>query len=170
MSAARDLGAVFDAHVGAEFEKKDVDATMATMTADPYVWHVPTNMGGDGFESVRAFYSSSFVGKWPADTTVEQVSRTIGDGRLVEELFISFTHDVQLDVLLPGVPPTGRRVELPVVVVMGFDGDKVAHEHIYWDQGSLVAQVGLIDPAEVPVAPDQARSLRSHLRSQRLGS
>jgi len=165
VSAGRDLGAVFDAHVGAEFVTKDVDATMATMADDPYVWHVPTNMGGDGFESVRAFYSSSFVGKWPVDTQVEQIGRHVAENTVVEELVMSFTHDVRLDVLLPGVPPTGRRVELPVVVVMGFDGDKVAYEHIYWDQGSLLAQVGLLDPAQVPVAPDQARRLREHLRT-----
>jgi carboxymethylenebutenolidase len=160
----RDLGAVFDAHVGAEFETKDVVATMATMAEDPYVWHVPTKMGGDGYEDVRGFYSSSFVGKWPADTKAEQIGRTVGESCVVEELVMSFTHDVQLDVLLPGVPPTGRKVELPVVVVMGFDGDKVAFERIYWDQGSLLGQVGLIDPAEVPVAPDQVRALREHLR------
>jgi len=164
VSAGRDLGAVFDAHVGAEFDQQDVDATMATMAGDPYVWHVPTEMGGDGYDDVRAFYSSSFVGKWPADTKAEQIGRTVGEGCVVEELIMSFTHDVRLDVLLPGVPPTGRRVELPVVVVMGFDGDKVAYEHIYWDQGSLLAQVGLIDPAQLPVAPDQARALRDRLR------
>jgi carboxymethylenebutenolidase len=84
----------------------------------------------------------------------------------VEELVMSFTHDVQLDVVLPGVAPTGRYVELPVVVVMGFDGDKVAYEHIYWDQGSLLAQVGLIDPGELPVVPDQARTLRGHIRAR----
>ena len=165
MSAGLDLGAVFDAHVGAEFDQQDVDATMATMAADPYVWHVPTEMGGDGYDDVRAFYSSSFVGKWPADTKAEQIGRTVGESCVVEELIMSFTHDVRLDVLLPGVPPTGRRVELPVVVVMGFDGDKVAYEHIYWDQGSLLAQVGLVDPAQLPVAPDQARALRDRLRA-----
>src|SRR5262249_22445557 len=138
---------------------------MATMADDPYVWHVPTNMGGDGFEAVRAFYSSSFFGKWPVDTQVERIGRHVAENTVVEELVMSFTHDVQLDVLLPGVPPTGRRVELPVVVVMGFDGDKVAYEHIYWDQGSLLAQVGLLDPAQVPVAPDQARRLRERLRT-----
>jgi len=165
VSAEADLGAVFDAHVGAEFEQQDIDATMATMAADPYVWHVPTLMGGDGYDAVRAFYSGSFVGKWPADTKAEQVGRTVGGNRVVEELIMSFTHDVQLDVLLPGVQPTGRRVELPVVVVMGFEGEKVAYEHIYWDQGSLLAQVGLLDPAEVPVAPDQARALRERQRA-----
>jgi carboxymethylenebutenolidase len=162
----RDLGAVFDAHVGAEFETKSIDDTMATMADDPYVWHVPTNMGGDGFDSVRSFYSTSFVGKWPADTRAEQIGRHVAENTVVEELVMSFTHDVQLDVLLPGVPPTGRHVELPVVVVMGFDGVKVAYEHIYWDQGSLLAQVGLIDPEELPVIPDQAATLRPHLRSR----
>jgi carboxymethylenebutenolidase len=155
-----DFGAIFDAHVGAEFEQQDLEATMATMAGDPYVWHVPTLMGGEGFEGVRDFYGSSFVGKWPADTKAEEVGRTVGENRVVAELIMSFTHDVQLDVLLPGVPPTGRRVELPVVVVMGFEGEKVAYEHIYWDQGALLAQVGLLDPAEVPVAPDQASRLR----------
>jgi carboxymethylenebutenolidase len=164
VSAEPDLGAVFDAHVGAEFETQDVDATMATMAEDPYVWHVPTKMGGDGLDDVRSFYTSSFVGKWPADTKAEQIGRTVGDSCLVEELLMTFTHDVQLDVLLPGVPPTGRSVELPVVVVMGFEDGKVAFERIYWDQGSLLAQVGLIDPDELPVSPDQARVLRSHLR------
>ncbi len=164
MSTGRDLGAVFDAHVGAEFETKDVDATMATMADNPYVWHVPSKMGGDGFDDVRGFYTSSFVGKWPADTKVEQIGRTVGESCLVEELLVTFTHDVQLDVLLPGIPPTGRQVELPVVVVMGFEGDRVAFERIYWDQGSLLAQVGLIDPNELPVAPDEARVLREHLR------
>jgi carboxymethylenebutenolidase len=150
------LGALFDAHVRAEFVDRDVEATMATMTEEPYVNHVPVMTGGFGREQVRRFYADHFVGKWPADTQVRPVSRTVGQGRVVDELLISFTHDVAMPAILPGVPPTGRRVELPFVVVMGTEGGKVAYEHIYWDQAGLLVQVGLLDPAGLPVAGGEA--------------
>lgn len=154
------LGALFDAHVHAEFVDMDVDATMATMTERPYVNHVPVMTGGVGRDAVRRFYADHFVGHWPADTQVRPVSRTAGQGRVVDELMISFTHDRVMDAILPGVPPTGRRVELPFVVVMGIEGGKVAYEHIYWDQASMLVQVGLLDPAGLPVAGvDEARKL-----------
>ena len=54
--------------------------------------------------------------------------------------------------MLPGIPPTGKRVEIPHVVVMKFENGKVAHEHIYWDQASVLVQVGLLDPVNLPVA------------------
>ena len=153
---AATLGALFDAHVRAEFVDRDVEATMATMTERPYVNHVPVMTGGFGREAVRRFYAEHFVGKWPADTQVRPVSRTAGQGRVVDELLISFTHDVEMPAILPGVPPTGRRVELPFVVVMGTEGGKVAYEHIYWDQAGLLVQVGLLDPAGLPVVGAEA--------------
>ena len=150
---SKDLGAVFDAHVRAEFVDKDVAETMATMVAEPYVTHVPTLAGGTGRKEVESFYRSYFVGHWPDDVEVKTLSRTIGENRVVDELIVSFTHDREIETYLPGVPPTGRKVVLPNVVVMGFDGDgKVAYEHIYWDQGSLLAQIGLLDPTALPVA------------------
>jgi carboxymethylenebutenolidase len=157
----RDLGAVFDAHVGAEFIAKDVAATMATMTAEPYLTHVPTLTGGTGRAEVESFYRDYFVGHWPDDVEVKSLSRTQGENRLVEELIVSFTHDREMKVLLPGVAPTGRKVVLPTVVVMGFDDDgRVAYEHIYWDQASLLAQIGLLDPKTLPVSgAEQARRL-----------
>ena len=112
-------GAVFDAHVRAEFVDRSVDATMATMTDAPYVTHVPVLTGGHGRNEVRAFYESWFVGRWPADTQVTQVSRTVGQGRVIDELVVSFTHDVEMPALLPGIAPTGRKVVLPHVVLMG---------------------------------------------------
>lgn len=146
-----DLGEVFDAHVASEFVARDVGATMATMTGDPYVNHVPTMMGGVGREEVASFYRQHFIGRWPADTTITPVSRTQDSRHVVDEMIMNFTHDVVMDALLPGVPPTGRPVRLPVVVVMGFDDGKVAYEHIYWDQASLLAQVGMLDAAALPV-------------------
>jgi carboxymethylenebutenolidase len=155
-----DLGAVFDAHVAAEFVSLDVDATMATMTESPYLVHVPVLTGGYGREAVRDFYASYFVGHWPKDTQIHQISRTVGEERIVDELILRFTHDVPMPAILPGVAPTGKRVELPFVVVVGFKDGKVAHEHIYWDQASMLVQIGLLDPALLPVHDaEQARHL-----------
>ena len=159
------LADAFDAHVAHEFVDKDVEATMQTMAPEPYLLHLPTLTGGKGHAGVRRFYEQFFVGKWPADTKVTRISRTVGIDQVVDELVISFTHNVPLDFMLPGVPPTGKYVELPHVVVMKFQNGKVAHEHIYWDQGSLLAQVGLLDPARVPViGAEQASALRSNMR------
>ncbi|MDQ3671998.1 MAG: nuclear transport factor 2 family protein [Actinomycetota bacterium] len=146
-----DLGAVFDEHVAAEFVHLDLDATMATMTDDPYVNHVPVMTGGVGRDEVRRFYGRHFIGKWPADIEITPVSRTVGDQQIVDELVLSFTHDIEMDQLLPGIAPTGRQVRLPFCVVVKFEDGKVAHEHIYWDQASLLVQVGLLDLAELPV-------------------
>ena len=149
--AEQDIGAVFDDHVAAEFVDLDLDATMATMTEDPYVNHVPVMTGGVGFEGVRQFYGEHFIGKWPQDVEITPVSRTIGEDQVVDELVLSFTHDIEMPQLLPGVAPSGKSVRLAFCVVVGFEDGKVAHEHIYWDQASLLVQVGLLDPAELPV-------------------
>jgi carboxymethylenebutenolidase len=158
---SKDLGAVFDAHVRAEFVDKDVAETMATMVAEPYLTHVPTLAGGTGRKEVESFYRSYFVGHWPDDVEVRTLSRTVGENRVVDELIVSFTHDREIETYLPGVPPTGRKVVLPNVVVMGFDDDgHVAYEHIYWDQASLLVQIGLLDPKAQPVTgAEQARRL-----------
>jgi carboxymethylenebutenolidase len=151
MAADRDIATVFDDHVAAEFVDMDLDATMATMTDDPYVNHVPVMTGGVGFDGVRQFYGDHFIGKWPKDIEIAPVSRTVGEGQVVDELVLSFTHDIEMPQLLPGIAPTRKHVQLAFCVVVGFDDGKVAHEHIYWDQASLLVQVGLLDPAELPV-------------------
>src|SRR5436189_4743745 len=158
---ARDLGAVFDAHIKAEFVDMDVAATMATMASEPYLTHVPTLTGGTGREQVERFYRDHFVDHWPDDVQVKPLSRTIGQNRVVDELSVSFTHDREMRVYLPGVAPTDRKVVLPHVVVMGFDeAGRVAYEHIYWDQATLLVQVGLLDPVLLPVAgAEQAKRL-----------
>jgi carboxymethylenebutenolidase len=163
-----DIGAVFDEHVAAEFVSRDLEATMATMTDDPYVNHVPVMTGGVGFEGVRSFYGQHFIGRWPEDVEITPVSRTVGIDQVVDELVLSFTHDIEMDQLLPGVPPTGRQVKLPFCVVVKFAGGKVAHEHIYWDQASLLAQVGLIDMAALPVTGAEQAEAVLDVRSRPL--
>ena len=146
-----DLAAVFDAHVAAEFVDMDLDATMATMTDEPYVYHLPAMTGGVGTDAVRQFYGDHFIGHWPTDIEITPVSRTVGEAQVVDELVLSFTHDIEMPQLLPGIAPTGKRVRLAFCVVVGFEDGKVSHEHIYWDQASFLAQVGLLDPASLPV-------------------
>jgi carboxymethylenebutenolidase len=157
---AIDPGALFDQHTRAEFQTRDLDATMATMVAEPTVLHVPTATGGVGREAVRAFYGDHFIGKWPADLSIRAISRTVGQGRIVDELVLSFTHDIEMDAIVPGVPPTGRAVELPFVVIVGVEGDKISYEHIYWDQASLLVQLGVIHEGSLPVlGPEESRAL-----------
>jgi carboxymethylenebutenolidase len=146
-----EIASVFDAHVAAEFVDRDLDATMATMTDDPYVYHLPAMTGGVGATAVREFYGAHFIGKWPQDIEITPVSRTVGESQVVDELVLSFTHDIEMPQLLPGVAPTGKKVRLAFCVVVGFEDGKVAHEHIYWDQASLLLQVGLLDAEALPV-------------------
>ena len=147
-----DLVALWEAHCRHEFETRDVDATMATMVAAPYVNHVPTMTGGVGHDQLKRFYKYHFIGGNPPDTALKPVSRTVGADQIVDEMIFSFTHTHEVDWMLPGVPPTGRKVEIPLVAIVRFVGDKVAHEHIYWDQASVLVQVGLLDPSGLPVA------------------
>jgi carboxymethylenebutenolidase len=160
VSGATDLGAVFDQHVAAEFTAKDVDSTMRTMVDEPYVWHVPALTGAAGGEAVRRFYSREFIGQTPEDSALRPIARTVAADRVIDEFVFEFTHDREVPFLLPGVPPTGRKVRVPMVVVMGFEGEKVAYEHIYWDQASVLVQVGLLDRGELPVSgAEQAQQL-----------
>jgi carboxymethylenebutenolidase len=152
VSTTADLGAVFDEHVASEFVAKDVDATMRTMTDEPYVWHVPTLAGASGGKAVREFYSTQFIGHSPADATLHPISRTISEERVIDEFVLEFTHDIEIPWMLAEVPPTGRNVSIPTVVIMGFEGTKVSYEHIFWDQASVLVQTGLLDPAGLPVS------------------
>ena len=150
--AGHDLVALWEAHCRYEFETRDVDATMATMVASPYVNHIPTMTGGVGHDQLKRFYKYHFIGGNPPDTTLTPVSRTVGADQIVDEMLFSFTHTSEIDWLLPGIAPTGRRVEVPLVAIVRFVGDKVAHEHIYWDQASVLVQIGRLDPTGLPIA------------------
>jgi carboxymethylenebutenolidase len=148
--------AAWERHMEAEFAEKDVDATMPTMTANPFVNHVPVMTGGVGWDNVRSFYARYFLTGHPDDTASQPVARTVGSDRIVEELVHSFTHDIEMPWILPGVPPTGKHVEVAIVAVVLFEGDKIAGERIYWDQASVLAQVGLLNTGSLPVCGAEA--------------
>lgn len=147
----RNLSELWEEHTAHEFTTRDTEATLATMAENAYVNHVPVMTGGYGKEALRGFYSRDFIPKMPPDTMLTPVSRTVGTDQLVDELIFSFTHTEEMPWMLPGVPPTNRRVEVPLVVVVRFHNGKLAHEHIYWDQGSVLKQIGLISDASLPI-------------------
>jgi carboxymethylenebutenolidase len=160
----------WDEHVRDEFVTRDTAATLETMVPDAYVNHVPVLTGGVGHEQLREFYSRHFIPRMPPDTTIIPVSRTIGTDRLVDEMIFQFTHTIEMDWMLPGIAATGKRVEVPLVVVVHFREGKLAHEHIYWDQATVLVQLGLLDPATLPVvgAESAAKVLEPRLPSNEL--
>jgi carboxymethylenebutenolidase len=165
-----DLSALWDKHLEYEFASRDLEANMKTMVAQPYVNDIPTLTGGVGYDELYNFYKHHFLFVNPVDTKTIPISRTIGSDRIVDEMLFCFTHDREIDWMLPGVPPTGKYVEVPLVAIICFRGDKLYHEHIYWDQASVLVQLGLIDRAGLPVAGiESAQKLRNeHLPSNHL--
>ena len=139
------LAKAWDAHLTSEFVAKSPEQALATMTAEPYVNEIPLMIGARGRDEVRDFYANHFLSQIPPDMETVPVSRTVGQDQVVDELILRFTHSIRMDWLLPGIPPTGKRLEVPMVAIVQFEGDKVAHEHLYWDQASVLVQVGLLD-------------------------
>ncbi len=152
MGPTYNLEQLWDAHTAAEFADRDAEATMKTMTRDCYVNHMPTMTGGVGQKELHRFYKYHFIPKLPEDTSLVPISRTIGVDRVVDEMIFSFTHTKEIDWMLPGIKPTGKKVEIPLVAIVCFRGDKLYHEHIYWDQASVLVQIGVLDEKGLPVA------------------
>ena len=150
-SAQQTLSERWDEHVKYEFATRNTEHTLETMVVDSYVNHVPVMTGGVGHDELREFYSKRFIPQMPPDTAMTPVSRTIGVDRVVDEMVFEFTHTIKMDWMLPGVEPTGKHVKVALVVIVHFRDGKLAHEHIYWDQASVLAQLGLIDEGKLPV-------------------
>ena len=143
---------LWEEHLASEFKSKNAEAAINTMVERPSVNHVPVMTGGVGRKQLTHFYDRYFIPQMPPDTQITPVSRTIGRDRLVDEFVIKFTHSLQMDWLLPGVPPTNEPVEVATVTVIQFQDGKMASERIYYDQASILVQVGLLDPEKLPVA------------------
>jgi carboxymethylenebutenolidase len=150
-AAQERLSKLWEDHVRHEFSTRHTENTLATMVDDAYVNHIPVLTGGVGHGELREFYSKRFIPQMPPDTEMIPVSRTIGEDQLVDEMIFKFTHTIPMDWMLPGIPPTGKRVEVPLVAIVRFRNGKLAHEHIYWDQASVLVQIGLLDPDKLPV-------------------
>jgi carboxymethylenebutenolidase len=169
-AAQETLRALWEEHVRHEFATHNTEDTLSTMVEDAYVNHIPVMTGGVGRHELREFYSKRFIPQMPPDTELVSISRTIGNDQLVDEMIFKFTHTIRMDWMLPGIAPTGRRVEIPLVAIVRFREGKVAHEHIYWDQASVLVQLGLIDAKGLPVAGIETarKALDPRLPSNRL--
>jgi len=146
-----DLVQLWEEHTRHEFSTRDTEATLATMVEDAYVNHVPVLTGGYGKQALRQFYSHDFIPRMPPDTALTPISRTVGEDQIVDEMIFSFTHTQEMPWMLPGIAPTNRKVKVPLVAIVKFRGDKLMHEHIYWDQASVLKQIGLLNEPKLPV-------------------
>jgi carboxymethylenebutenolidase len=151
-----DLSVLWDRHLECEFVDRDVESNMQTMVAQPYVNSIPTMTGGVGYDELYNFYKHHFLHVNPGDTRTIPISRTIGADRVVDEMIFCFTHDREIDWMLPGVAPTGNYVEVPLVAIVCFRGGKLYNEHIYWDQASVLVQIGLLPRDGLPVTGIEA--------------
>jgi len=148
----RAMVALWEAHLKAELQDKDAHASCDTMVATPYVNHVAVLTGGVGRSQLENYYRRYFIPGQPPDLEILPISRTVGQNRIVDEFVYRCSHSIPMEWLLPGVPPTGRRMEIAVVVIIAFEGGKMKSEQIYWDQASVLVQLGLLDPVGLPVA------------------
>lgn len=135
-----------------EFVSHNTEDTLATMVEDAYVNHIPVLTGGVDRDQLWEFYSKRFIPQMPPDTEMTPISRTIGNDQLVNEMVFKFTHTIRMDWMLPGLAPTGKRIEVPLVAIIRFREGKLAHDHIYWDQSSVLLQLGLLDAGTLPIA------------------
>lgn len=132
--------------------RRDASHAIEAMVQTAHVNHVPTGTGGVGRRALHHFYDDFFIPGSPPTLQIRLISRTSGVDRVVDEMIVSFRHTQEVPWMLPGVPPTGKEVQVAVVSVVSFRGGKLAHEHVYWDQASVLMQIGVLDPKNVPQA------------------
>src|SRR5258708_2722437 len=151
-SVQQALADLWDQHVRAESVEHNAEEAVDTMVEDTTVNHVPVLTGGGGRQQLPEVYSNTFIPQIPPDQQITPISRTIGTDRLGDEVVPTFTHTIQMGWLPPGVPPTGKSVEVPVVVLVQFREGKMASETLYWDQASVLVQLGLLNAETLPVS------------------
>ncbi|KAI1977519.1 hypothetical protein LOZ53_001542 [Ophidiomyces ophidiicola] len=147
-----DLAPAWERHLMAKYDKKDLEGTIESLAGDAYVNYVPVMTGGIGSDDLRHFYSEYFIPRNPSSLDIQLISRTMGIDHVVDELYLSFRHTQEMPWILPGVPATDKFVEVAIVSIVGVRAGKLRHENVYWDQASVLAQIGLLDTRYIPPA------------------
>ncbi|KAH8689910.1 hypothetical protein BGW36DRAFT_307799 [Talaromyces proteolyticus] len=147
-----DLERQWEINTESKFFNDSLADTMST-----YVTHKnaavtmgPTLVGGVGLRALRRFYEDEFLSTKPPSMRLRLLSRTVGSDRVVDEIYTTFEHTLEMPWMLPGVPATGKRVEIILIAIVALKADKIFTEHLYWDQASVLMQVGLLDPKLIP--------------------
>lgn len=130
--------------------REDVGEAVGGFTEDAYVTLGPTMMGGVEGKELFLFYKDYFIPSSPPSLDIRLVSRTTGIDRVVDEMVVSFKHSQEVPWILPGVKVTNKVVHVALVSIVTVRGGKLVSEHMYWDQASVLVQVGLLDPKLVP--------------------
>lgn len=154
---AAEMEQVWGKHLEAEFGTKDADAAVATLADDACVKHVPVDTGARGTAGIRAFYRHDFIPSWPDDVELRPTNRVVGSDHVVDEVHVTFTHVNRMDWFLPRVPPTNKKVDIDVVIIVEFRDGKIAAERVYWDQATVLRQIGLLPGAPSVIAGVEAR-------------
>ncbi|KAL4889419.1 hypothetical protein BDV59DRAFT_210344 [Aspergillus ambiguus] len=115
----------------------------------PSITYTPTLEGAAGREALRRFYATSFPQGKPPSMQMRLLSRTIGADRVVDEIYVYFKHTQDMPWILPHVPPTDKEVRIVIINIVCLRGGQLYSEHVYWDQASVLVQVGLLHPKDV---------------------
>lgn len=114
------------------------------------VFRTNVELPGSDRTSLSTFYTTHFYPSGPPSQHIRLLSRTVGPDRIVDEVIVSFRHTEEIPWILPHVPPTDRDVRVPLVMTASFCAGKLAQQNLYWDQASVLVQVGLLDPMLIP--------------------
>jgi carboxymethylenebutenolidase len=140
--SAQDNIKLWEQHITGEFATKDVDLSLSTMVEDASVMHMPTRSGGKGKAELRPYYRDMFIPSIPSEWEQTVTNRVLTEDTIVEEAKVRLVHSKQMDWFLPGIPPTGKTIEMELVIVIQFRDGKMAAERIYWDQAAVLRQIG----------------------------
>lgn len=140
--AAQDLIRLWEQHVKGEFIDKDEDLSLATMTEDASVLHIPSQSGATGKAALKLYYRDMFIPSIPDQWQHTTTKRVVTGNTLVEEATVRLVHTRQMDWFLPGLPPTRKPIEVQLVIVVEFQHGKMSAERIYWDQAAVLRQIG----------------------------
>lgn len=141
MSAQANLK-LWNDHITGEFGTKDVELALSTMVDDASVMHMPTRSGGKGKAELRPYYRDMFIPSIPEQWEHTVTNRVMTENTIVEEATVRLVHSKQMEWFLPGVPPTGKTIDVELVIVIKFREGKMATERIYWDQAAVLRQIG----------------------------
>jgi carboxymethylenebutenolidase len=120
----------------------DLDAALDLVSDDVALTTLPVGTGARGADALRRHLAEDVLPHRPVDLATTRVSRTGDRWRVVDEELVAFTHDRELPWLVPGLAPTGRRVEVLAISVVTVRRQRIVQHRTLWDHHGLLVQLG----------------------------